>query len=67
MGHGRDNGRWFAMAHELAETGLYKNVAEVEAALKSKEPQAVLPENKIARGLIDVACFHVRRAKGWDT
>lgn len=55
------------MAHELAETGRYRNVAEVELALKAREPSASLPADKVMRGVIDGTCFHVRRAKGWKT
>lgn len=67
MGQGREHRRWFAIAHELAQTGRFRNVAEVEAALKAKEPEATLPDGKKFRGLIDGLCFRVRRAKGWDT
>jgi hypothetical protein len=47
MGHGREQGRWFKLAHELAMTDRYKNVAEVEAALQAREPGAVLPADKV--------------------
>ena len=67
MGHGREQGQWFKLAHELAETGRYRNVAEVELALKAREPSASLPGDKVMRGLIDGTCFRVRRAKGWQT
>ena len=58
---------WFSLALNLARTGRYKNVAEVEAALLAKEPEAKLPSDKIIRGVIDATCFRVRRKKGWDT
>ena len=58
---------WFSLALNLARTGRYKNVAEVEAALLAKEPEAKLPSDKIIRGFIDGTCFRVRRKKGWDT
>jgi len=64
MGHGREQVQWFKLAHELAETGRYKNVAEVERALKAREPEAVLPSNKMALGIIDGTCFRARREKG---
>lgn len=67
MGHGQEQGRWSKLAHELAETGRYKNGAEVEAALQAREPEAMLPANKVLRGVIDGTCFRVRRAKGWLT
>ena len=66
MGHGRELGRWFSLANELAETGRYRNVAEVEAAMKAREPEAMLPTDKITRGFIDRACVRARREKGWD-
>ena len=66
MGHGRELVRWFELANDLAATGRYRNVAEVEAALKAQEPNATLPTDKMARGLIDGACFRARREKGWD-
>jgi hypothetical protein len=66
MGHDLGNNRWFKLAHELAETGRYRNVAEVEAALKAREPDARLSSNKVTRGVIDGTCFHARREKGWD-
>jgi len=65
MGHDLGN-RWFKLAHELAETGRYRNVAEIEAALSAREPDAHLPD-KVTRGLIDGTCYRVRREKGWDT
>ena len=67
MGHGREKGRWFKLAHELAETGRYRNFAEVQYALKSREPDASLPADKVSRGLIEGTCFRVQRKKGWDT
>jgi hypothetical protein len=67
MRHGRELGKWFALANELAETGRYRSITEVEVALKAKNPCAVLPTNKIMRGVIDGTCFRARRAKGWDT
>jgi len=67
MGHDLGNSRWVKLAHELAETGRYRNVAEVEAALKAREPDASLSDQKVIRGLIDGACFRARRGKGWDT
>jgi hypothetical protein len=67
MGHDLGNGRWFRLAKELAETGRYRNIAEVEAALKVREPDTRPPTNKVARGLIDGTCFRARREKGWDT
>jgi hypothetical protein len=67
MGHAREHGRWFELANELAETGRYRNVGEVEAALKAREADAVLPTNKVARGFIDGTCYRVRKEKGWDT
>ena len=67
MGHELGNNRWFKLAHELAETGRYRNVAEVETALKAGEPDARLSADKVARGLIDATCFRARRQKGWDT
>jgi len=63
----RERGQWFHLAHELAETGRYRNVAEVERALKAREPAAVLPADKLFRGLIDGSCFRARRKKGWQT
>ena len=66
MGHGQEAGHWFALAHELAVTGRYRNLAEVEAALQAKEPDAILPSNKAARSLINEACFRARWAKGGD-
>ena len=67
MAKGRQRQRGFAEAHALAATGRYRNVAEVEAALRAREPEEVLPDDKLARGLIDGACLRARRAKGWDT
>lgn len=67
MGHGREQGQWFKPAHELAETGRYKNVAEVELALKAREPSASVSADKVIRGVIDGTCFRVRRKKGWQT
>lgn len=67
MGRGREQARWIELAHELAETGRYKDVAEVELALAAREPSARLPANKVLRGLIDGTCFRIRRAKGWQT
>jgi hypothetical protein len=67
MGHGQNNNRWFLLAQELAETGRYRNVAEVEAALRAREPDAALPPGKVIRGVIDGTCFRVRREKGWQT
>ena len=63
MGHNH----WFSVACELAETGRYRNVAEVEKALISREPEATLSSQKVLRGMIDGICFRARRAKGWDT
>jgi hypothetical protein len=62
-----DDGRWLRLANELAETGRYRNVAEVGVALKAKEPQSALPDNKVALNLIDSTCFRVRREMGRDT
>ena len=67
MGRGRHQLRWYSLAADLARTGRYKNANEVEAALRSREPDATLPSDKIMRGWIDGACFRARRAKGWDT
>ena len=66
MGHGRDESRLLRLAQELAETGRYRTIQEVEAALKLREPEARLPANKIARLVIDGTCFRVRREMGMD-
>ena len=66
MGRGREQSQWFKLAHELAETGRYKNVEEVELALKAREPEAALPADKVLRGVIDGTCFRVRSEQGWQ-
>ena len=69
MGHDQDQARreshWLAMGQQLAQTGRYRNVAEVEAALQAREAGAILPDNRMLRGLIDGACLRARRARGW--
>ena len=62
-----DDGRWLKLANELAETGRYRNVAEVVVALKAKEPQSALPDSKVALNLIDSTCFRARREMGCET
>lgn len=66
MARAREQGQWFELAQELAETGRYKNVGEVETALKAREPGAALPADKVLRGFINGTCFRVRREKAWD-
>lgn len=56
----------FQQAMELAESGRYKNIGEVQRALAAKHPEAVLPDHQHIRGLIDVACLRARKARGWD-
>ena len=56
-----------AEALSVATSNAYLNVAEVEAALKAREPNATLSDKKIIRGLIDGMCFRARKSKGWDT
>lgn len=67
MGHGKDEMKWIILADELARSGRYQNIAEVEAALKAREPLAKLPQNGLMRGMLDGTCLRVRRAKGWTT
>lgn len=68
MGHDFGNKNvWLRLASELAATGRYRNVREVEAAVKAREPDAIPPEHKLARGFIDRACYHARKQRGWDT
>ena len=62
----REEGRLLKLAQELARTGRYRSVEEVEEALRLQEPKANLA-NKLARGVIDGTCFRVRREKGLDT
>ena len=59
--------RWFKLAFELAESGRYRNVAEVQAALRAREPEASLSDNEFGLGIIDGICFRARREKGLDT
>ena len=59
--------RWFKLAFELAGTGRYRNVAEVEAALRAREPEASLSGDKFGPEIIDGVCFRARREKGLDT
>lgn len=54
-------------ALKLAATGRYRNVAEVEEALKRHDPEAKSPGGKLGRGQVDGACFRARRDGGWDT
>jgi hypothetical protein len=51
--------RWFKLAFELAETGRYRNVAEVQSALRARDELGV--------GIIDGICFRARRERGLDT
>ena len=66
MGHDLGNNRWFKLAQELAQTGRYRNIDEVEAALRAQEPSARLSGIK---SLVEFegTCFRARREKGWDT
>lgn len=57
----------FAEAMQLATSGRFKNVAEVEAALAKNGPSPLSEMPKVMRGVIDGTCFRVRRAKHWDT
>ena len=66
MGQSGEADHWFALAHELAMTGRYRNLAEVEATLEAKEPDAILSSNKAARNLISETCYRARWAKGGD-
>ena len=56
----------FRLALELAESGRYQDVREVEEAFRAKHPEAVFPDHKIARGMIDGTCLRVRKERGWD-
>jgi hypothetical protein len=60
------NAEELTIATSLAKTGRYRDVTEVEAALRSKAPNARL-DNKTARQWVDAICFRARRAKGWTT
>lgn len=51
---------------QLAETGRFRTVADVERALVAKHPGAVLPDHKFIRGLIDVTCLRARKERGWS-
>jgi hypothetical protein len=57
----------FAEAVNLAKSGRFRNVAEVEAALRRKGLR-LRPEmsQKVMRCWIDGICFRVRKAKRWD-
>ena len=54
-------------AMALANSGRFKNVAEIEAALERKGTPFPPEMPKFVRGLVDGACFRARRAKHWDT
>ena len=66
MGHDLGNNRWFKLAQELAQTGRYRNIDEVEAALRAQEPSARLSAIKSLVEFIEGTCFRARREKGWD-
>lgn len=55
-----DDRPWFDLAHALARTGDYRNVAEIEAALRARGVAAAPCRNPIARDAIDIACRRVR-------
>jgi len=59
--------RWLKLAFELAETGRYRNVGEVQAALRARESEASLSGNEFGPEIIDGICFRARREKGLDT
>jgi len=54
------------IAASLAKTGRYRNVTEVEAALRSRAPNARL-DSKIIRQWVDAMYFRARRARGSTT
>jgi hypothetical protein len=61
----------FHLAFELARSGRYRDVREVEAAFHARHPEAEMPDTrsprgKFARRMIDGACFRARRKRGWD-
>jgi hypothetical protein len=51
----------------LARSGTFRDVREVERALKARLPETFLPLGRVERGLIDGICFRSRRQKKWDT
>lgn len=67
MQHSPDQAQWFLLAHKLAKSGRYRNAAEVEAALRSKKPDAALPRNAIVRGLIENTCHRMHSRRGWHS
>jgi hypothetical protein len=67
MAKGNKAGEAFGEAMELARSGRFKNVAEVESALGKNGPSPLPEMPKVVRGVIDGTCFRARRAKHWDT
>ena len=63
----REEARLLKLAHNLAKTGRYRSVEEIEASLKLREPGASLSGDKVVRSLIDGTCFRVRRENGLST
>ncbi|WP_129793131.1 hypothetical protein [Sphingosinicella sp. CPCC 101087] len=61
----RDGRPWFDVAHELARTGQYADVDEVEAAISARDPSLVPSRNAIARDAIDIACRRMRDEAWW--
>jgi hypothetical protein len=60
-----DGRPWFDVAHELARTGQYGNVDEVEAAVSARDASLPPSRNAIVRDAIDIACRRVRDEAWW--
>ena len=64
--NGREN-EAFIKAMELAESGRFKNISEVDEALMSLGKTLPTDMPKAIRGMIDGACLRARRARHWQT
>jgi hypothetical protein len=57
----------FIKAMELAESGRFKNISEVDEALMSLGETLPTDMPKAIRGMIDATCLRARRARHWQT